>query len=152
LAARLDKLEALLAARLRKPPVLFLLKIGDWSDRTAAEERYGEMVESAAIQSADRAFVLADGGGHGVIGPSPRGCEYMDTHEVRITERKLPAKPLALPKPPLRLTFQEPPAPPLEEPPPPPRKAFDNEAEVEKAEAAREKFHRPIRYPRTGAI
>jgi hypothetical protein len=139
LASRLDKLEALLASRLRKPPVMYLLKIGDWTDLPLAEERYAAMVESGAIQSADRAFVLADGGGHGVIGPSPRG-EYMDVVPVRVTERK---QPLALPKPALRLTFQEPPEEP--KPEPPPRKAPDMSDELEKAD-------KPIRYPRTGAI
>ena len=61
-----------------------------------------------------------------------------------------PAKPLALPKPALRLTFQEPPEEP--KPPPPRPKAPDMSDELEKAERAKEKFWRPYPLPVDGLL
>lgn len=126
LAARLDKLEALLASRLHGPLVCHLLQWQEDPDEAIARRKdAGEIPQNA------RVMIIA--GWRSRRKPEPL------------------AQPLALPKPPLRLTFQEEPH---EEPNPPAPcpKAPDTDDELEKAEQARERFHWPIRYPRTGLV
>ena len=142
----MDRLEALLASRLQKPPTLFLLRIASLEDLAKAEQHYAKMVEAGELTSRDRAFITAQCAGHGGDRPDT-GKRRVRNGDVTVvvTERK-PAKPLALPKPLLRLAPPKPPDDP--KPPPPPAKA----PEDERVQQARERFHAPIRYPKIGAV
>lgn len=82
-AKRLDKLEALLSARLHTK-TLHIFAIGDLADRQKAETRLTELTEAGEFGRGDRAMYRCKTGGFGQFGPA--GALYPGPMRIRMHE------------------------------------------------------------------